>query len=139
MPQLEESENGDVQFQWCKRRGVANANKDVQFYESFIYDDVSYSLYDNVYLFKEGESEPYVGKIVKIWEQPGPKRRVKILWFFRPNDIYHYLDGHAPSEKDLFLASGEGVGLFNVNPLVNMIFIFKLNFHLFLHIIFVID
>ncbi|KAL0926327.1 hypothetical protein M5K25_002545 [Dendrobium thyrsiflorum] len=117
MPQLEESENGDLQFQWGKRRGVGNANKDVQFYESFIYDEESYSLYDNVYLFKEGDNEPYVGKILKIWEQPGQKRRVKILWFFRPNDISRYLDGHASSEKDLFLASGEGIGLSNVNPL----------------------
>ncbi|PKU75186.1 protein ANTI-SILENCING 1 isoform X2 [Dendrobium catenatum] len=117
MPQLEESENGDLQFQWGKRRGVGNANKDVQFYESFIYDEESYSLYDNVYLFKEGDSEPYVGKILKIWEQPGQKRRIKILWFFRPNDISRYLDGHASSEKDLFLASGEGVGLSNINPL----------------------
>lgn len=117
MPPTEDSENGVLQFQWGKRRGVGNANKDVKFYDSFIYDEESYSLYDNVYLFKEGDSEPYVGKILKIWEQPGQKRRVKILWYFRPDDISAYLDGHASSKKELFLASGEGVGLSNVNPL----------------------
>ncbi|XP_020578836.1 protein ANTI-SILENCING 1-like isoform X2 [Phalaenopsis equestris] len=117
MPQLEESENSDLQFRWGKRRGVGNANKDVQFYESFIFDEESYSLYDNVYLFKEGESDPYIGKILKIWEQPRRKRRVKILWFFRPDDIINYLDGHVSSKNDLFLAAGEGVGLCNINPL----------------------
>lgn len=117
MPPLDESENGVLQFQWGKKRGVGNANKDVHFYESFIYDEESYSLYDNVYLFKEGDAVPYVGKLLKIWEQPGHKKRVKILWFFRPSDINVYLFGHASSEKELFLASGEGVGLSNVNPL----------------------
>ncbi|KAG0458172.1 hypothetical protein HPP92_022902 [Vanilla planifolia] len=100
------------------KKGVGNTNKDVQFYESFVYDGESYLLYDNVYLFKEGDDEPYVGKILKVWEQPGHKRRVKILWFFRANDIHVYLDGHASSKKGaLFSFTGEGVGLFNINPL----------------------
>ncbi|PKA51614.1 DNA (cytosine-5-)-methyltransferase [Apostasia shenzhenica] len=116
MPPLDEHENGDLQFHWGKR-GASNLKKDVHFYESFTYDKESYSLYDNVYLFKQGADEPYIGKILKIWELPDRKRRVKILWFFRPSDVHAFLDGHTPSEKEIFLASGEGVGLSNVNPL----------------------
>ncbi|XP_019705977.1 protein ANTI-SILENCING 1 isoform X2 [Elaeis guineensis] len=108
--------NDDIQFHWGKKRGIGATKRDYQFYESFTFDNVNYSLYDCVYLFKHGEPEPYIGKILKIWEQSGHKR-VKILWFFRPNEIRNYLGDHAPSEKEIFLASGEGVGLSNINAL----------------------
>ncbi|XP_026659261.2 protein ANTI-SILENCING 1-like [Phoenix dactylifera] len=116
MAHLEDQSNDDIQFHWGKKRGIGGTKKDCQFYESFTFDNVNYSLYDCVYLFKHGEPKPYIGKILKIWEQPGHKR-VKILWFFCPNEIQNYLGDHAPLEKEIFLASGEGVGLSNVNTL----------------------
>ncbi|KAG1365807.1 protein ANTI-SILENCING 1 [Cocos nucifera] len=116
MAHLEDRSNDDIQFHWGKKRGIGGTKRDCQFYESFTFDNVSYSLYDCVYLSKHGEPEPYIGKILKIWEQLGHKR-VKILWFFRPNEIQNYLGDHAPLEKEIFMASGEGVGLSNVNAL----------------------
>lgn len=106
-----------VEFKWKKKRGVGR-NKVIQFYESFIYDGVEYTLHDCAYFYKEGEIEPYVGKLIKIWENEQAKvKKVKVLWFFRPSDISNFLGGEVPLENELFLASGEGVGLFNCNPL----------------------
>ncbi|XP_038988426.1 protein ANTI-SILENCING 1-like [Phoenix dactylifera] len=116
MAHSKDRSNDDIQFHWGKKRGIGGTKRDCQFYESFTFDNVNYSLYDCVYLSKHGEPEPYIGKILKIWEQSGHKR-VKILWFFRPNEIQNYLGDHAPLEKEIFMASGEGVGLSNVNEL----------------------
>jgi len=118
---MEENKNVGLQFQWGIKRGVGGAKKDVQFYESFTFDEVHYTLYDCVCLFKKGVTEPYIGKIVKIWEQGDGKKKVKILWFFLPSEISNYLGDHKPLEKEIFLASGEGVGLANINSLVNFI------------------
>lgn len=126
MAHSEDRSNDDIQFHWGKKRGIGGAKRDYQFYESFTFDNVNYSLYDCVYLFKHNEHEPYIGKILRIWEQSGHKR-VKILWFFQPNEIRNYLGDHVPLEKEIFLASGEGVGLFNVNALVNLIHVFCLD------------
>ncbi|KAJ6797692.1 protein ANTI-SILENCING 1-like isoform X1 [Iris pallida] len=111
-----EPDKSELQFQWGKKRGVGGAKKDTQFYESFTFDGEEYSLYDCVYLFKEGEDEPYIGKLLKVWDQDN-RRKVKILWFFRPTDITNYLGDYVPMDKEIFLASGEGVGLFNINIL----------------------
>ncbi|KAJ6793085.1 protein ANTI-SILENCING 1-like isoform X1 [Iris pallida] len=111
-----EPDGSGLQFQWGKKRGIGGAKRDSQFYESFTFDGDEYSLYDCAYLCKKDEEEPYIGKIIKIWEQDG-KKKVKILWFFRPSDVPDYLGDHAPTEKEIFLASGEGVGLSNINPL----------------------
>ncbi|XP_062205049.1 protein ANTI-SILENCING 1-like [Phragmites australis] len=104
-----------IQFSWGKRRGKGGAKMDTQFYDSFTFDNVKYSLYDCVYLFKSGDPEPYIGKIVKIWEQNQAKK-VKILWFFLPDEIQKYLGGPV-MEKEIFLASGDGIGLADINPL----------------------
>ncbi|KAJ6852405.1 protein ANTI-SILENCING 1-like isoform X1 [Iris pallida] len=111
-----EPDFSELQFQWGKKRGIGGAKKDSQFYESFMFDGDEYSLYDCAYLCKKDEDEPYIGKIIKIWEQDN-KKKVKILWFFRPSDVLSYLGDHEPMEKEIFLASGEGVGLSNINPL----------------------
>ncbi|CAO2203986.1 unnamed protein product [Urochloa humidicola] len=105
----------EIQFSWGKCRAKGGAKMDTQFYESFTLDNVNYSLYDCVYLFKYGDPEPYIGKIVKIWEQNQAKK-VKILWFFLPNEIQKYLRGHV-MENEIFLASGNGIGLTDINPL----------------------
>ncbi|CAL4948791.1 unnamed protein product [Urochloa decumbens] len=105
----------EIQFSWGKPKAKGGSKMDTQFYVSFTLDNVKYSLYDCVYLFKDGDPEPYIGKIVKIWEQNQAKK-VKILWFFLPNEIQKYLRGHV-MEKEIFLASGNGIGLADINPL----------------------
>ncbi|XP_006644356.1 protein ANTI-SILENCING 1-like [Oryza brachyantha] len=107
--------NENIQFSWGKKRAKGGAKMDTQFYDSFTFDNVKYSLYDNVYLFKSGESEPYIGKIIKIWQQNQVKK-VKILWFFLPDEIKKHLSGPV-MEREIFLASGEGTGLADINPL----------------------
>ncbi|PUZ55880.1 hypothetical protein GQ55_5G247400 [Panicum hallii var. hallii] len=107
--------NKQIQFSWGKRRAKGGLKMDIRFYESFTLDNVKYSLYDCVYLFKHGDPEPYIGKIVKIWEQNQAKK-VKILWFFLPDEIQKYLRGSV-MEKEIFLASGDGIGLADINPL----------------------
>nr|XP_051195647.1 protein ANTI-SILENCING 1-like [Lolium perenne] len=107
------SEN--IQFSWGNKRAKNRLKMDTQFYGSFTFDNVNYSLYDCVYLFKNGEPEPYIGKILKIWQQNQAKK-VKILWFFSPDDIRSYLSGPV-AEKEIFLASGDGTGLADINPL----------------------
>ncbi|KAG7024535.1 Protein ANTI-SILENCING 1, partial [Cucurbita argyrosperma subsp. argyrosperma] len=115
MVEIEQLEN--IEFQWGKRKGIGGKKKDVTFYESFTYDGVEYFLYDSVYLYKEGEPEPYIGKILKIWQNPDKTKKVKILWFFRSCEIRNYLGAEDTREDELFLASGDGVGLANINPL----------------------
>ncbi|XP_011026556.1 PREDICTED: uncharacterized protein LOC105127121 isoform X2 [Populus euphratica] len=106
-----------IEFKWGKKRGVGGKKKDVQFYESFFYDGVDYTLYDSVYMYKEGETEPYIGKLIKIWENADKTKKVKVLWFFRPHEISNYLGDEKTPKNELFLASGEGLGNTNVNPL----------------------
>ncbi|POO03908.1 Splicing factor-like protein [Trema orientale] len=108
---------GGVEFKWGQVKGKGGRKKDVQFYGSFTYDGVEYALYDSVYLYKEGEPEPCIGKLIKIWENREKTKKVKVLWFFRPCEISNYLGVEEASENELFLASGEGVGLCNINPL----------------------
>ncbi|ESW09157.1 hypothetical protein PHAVU_009G105200 [Phaseolus vulgaris] len=106
-----------IEFKWGNMRSVGGRKKDVRFYESFSYDGVEYWLFDSVFLYKEAEPEHYIGKIVKIWETADKNKRVKVLWYFRPSEIGNFLDGSEALENELFLASGEGEGLANVNPL----------------------
>jgi hypothetical protein len=108
----------NFEFKWGKQRGVGGKKKDVKFYESFSYDGVEYALYDSVYMYEEGETEPYIGKLLKIWENADKTKKVKVLWFFCPREISNYLGDEKTAENELFLASGEGVGSTNVNPLV---------------------
>ncbi|XP_077210536.1 bromo-adjacent homology (BAH) domain-containing protein isoform X2 [Tasmannia lanceolata] len=120
MPAMSHSEDADGGenpiFKWGQKRGVGGAKKDAQFYESFTYDGIEYFLYDCVYLYKEGEPEPFIGKLLKIWEQSN-RRRVKVLWFFRPIELLNWLREDVTLENEIFLACGEGLGLTNVNPL----------------------
>ncbi|KAL5995274.1 hypothetical protein ACLOJK_025332 [Asimina triloba] len=114
----EEIDKGDKPaFKWGKKRCMGGAKRSIPIYESFTYDEVEYFLYDCVYLYKDGEVEPYIGKLIKIWELPNGEKKIKVLWFFRPVEIRNYLRDNVALEKELFLASGEGVGLVNVNPL----------------------
>lgn len=112
-------EEANVEFCWGVKRNKGVKGKDIQFYDSFTYDGVEYSSYDCVYVHKEGEPEPYIGKIMKIWDDLKlKKKRIKVWWFFRPIEIHNFYEGDcSPANKELFLASGEGKGVFNVNLL----------------------
>lgn len=110
-----------LEFEWGKKQGVGKkgegeTQKEVQFYQSFTYDGMEYDLYDTVYLHNDDGPGPYIGKLIEIWENPDKTKEVVVLWFFRPYEIDLEVEGTAKNE--LFLASGEGVGLANVNPLV---------------------
>ncbi|CAL0319218.1 unnamed protein product [Lupinus luteus] len=108
----------ELEFKWGIKGKLGGKKKDVQFYESFRYDGVDYKRYDSVYLYKEGEPEPYIGKIIKIWENADSKtKKVKVLWFFRPCEILNFLEGIETLENELFLAYGDGLGLANISPL----------------------
>ncbi|XP_060963222.1 protein ANTI-SILENCING 1 isoform X2 [Cannabis sativa] len=106
-----------LEFKWGVMKKKGGKKKDVQFYGSFTYDGVEYFLYDSVYLFGEGEPDPHIGKLIKMWEGSDKKKKVKVLWFFRPREISRFLKMEEASENELLLASGEGRGLFNINPL----------------------
>ncbi|KAK4854552.1 hypothetical protein QYF36_025777 [Acer negundo] len=114
---VEVAEVENPEFKWGKKRGIGGKKKDVQFYGSFTYDGVEYTLYDCVYMYKEDEAEPYIGKLIKIWEHSDKTKRVKVLWFFRPCEIANFLGNDQALENELFLACGEGAGLVNINPL----------------------
>ncbi|XP_031490640.1 protein ANTI-SILENCING 1-like [Nymphaea colorata] len=112
--------NGDEpKFKWGKKSHTGRvAEKPAYFYESFTYDGIEYFLYDSVYLHAANEPEPYIGKLLKAWEYGDPAmKRIKVLWFFRPIELQNWLGDHQPQKNELFLASGEGVGLANINPL----------------------
>nr|GLL26731.1 protein ANTI-SILENCING 1 isoform X1 [Ipomoea trifida] len=107
----------DLEFMWGKKRGVGGKRKEVQFYESFTYDGVQYALYDCVYMHTKSGGEPYIGKLIKIWENGDKSKKVKVHWFFRPSEIMYHLKDEKVMVNEIFLASGEGIGLSNVNPL----------------------
>ncbi|KAI3822057.1 hypothetical protein L1987_09638 [Smallanthus sonchifolius] len=111
------NENGCLDFKWLKKRGVGGKNKEVRFYESFIYDGVEDKLYDCVYMYKEGLRQPYIGMLTKIWERPDKSKKVKVHWFFLPKEISKWLGETKTIENEIFLAAGGGHGLANINPL----------------------
>ncbi|GAB4842040.1 hypothetical protein Ancab_012000 [Ancistrocladus abbreviatus] len=116
-PFKEENQENLQKFEWGIKKGAGANDERVQFYESFTYNGVEYFLYDNVYLIHEGAKETDIGKLVKIWESPTKGRLVKIVWFFRPVDVRNFLRDYEPRWNELFLASGIGKGISNVNPL----------------------
>ncbi|PRQ50774.1 putative BAH domain, nucleotide-binding alpha-beta plait domain-containing protein [Rosa chinensis] len=106
----------DSEFKWGERLGVGRTNKDVRFYRSFTFQGVEYSLYDSVHLYKTGALETDIGKIIKIYST-ATEKKVRIVWFLRPAEICNFLGDYQPHWKEIFLASGEGTGLSNLNPL----------------------
>ncbi|KAL9405741.1 hypothetical protein Peur_002713 [Populus x canadensis] len=106
-------------FKWGTKRGVGRLNKEIQFYESFTYDGVKYCLHDCVCFYREGDSGTNIGKLVQIFETAAHERMVRAVWFFCPKDIRNFLGDYKPNWNELFLASGKGKGLSNVNLVVN--------------------
>lgn len=109
------------EFKWGNKRGVGLKNKEIQYYESFVYEGVEYFLYDCVYLYSSGHVETSIGKLVKIYERPTREKMIKVVWFFRPIEIQNFLGQYQPSWNELFLASGYGKGVSNVNFLESII------------------
>ncbi|CAA0808975.1 nucleic acid binding [Striga hermonthica] len=109
---VEESKgNEDIQFFWGIVKGVHT------FYESFTLDGIKYTLYDCVYMHRDGQAEPDIGKLVNIWETENSEKKVEVVWFFRPTEIASWLGEVKPLQRELFLASGHGKGLSNLSPL----------------------
>ncbi|XP_047323807.1 protein ANTI-SILENCING 1 [Impatiens glandulifera] len=103
-----------LDFKWGKRTSFGKSGKGISFYESFTYDGIDYSRYDCVYLQDKEDIEPYIGKLVKIWELPDKSKRVKVHWFFRPCEFSHYLGDEEVRQNEIFLASGKGVGVTDI-------------------------
>ncbi|RZC79975.1 hypothetical protein C5167_042554 [Papaver somniferum] len=106
-----------LDFKWGKLKG--KTREGIQLYESFMLDKVEYCLYDCVYLQNEDESkENHIGKIVKIMDSPNNQRKVKTVWFFRPSQVENWLRERQVAflVHEIFLASGEGRGVANINP-----------------------
>lgn len=111
-------ETDNSEFRWGVKRGAGVKGKEIQFYDSFTYEGVEYSRYDCVYIHKDGESDPYIGKIIKIWDdRKDKKKKMKVLWFFRPIEIRNWVDVESTTDREIFLAVGEGKGVFNINVL----------------------
>ncbi|KAI8544368.1 hypothetical protein RHMOL_Rhmol08G0290900 [Rhododendron molle] len=115
MSLLGEGHEDHTEFNWGLQMGVGGPNKDFLLYGSFTHGGVEYFLYDCVYMWRDNELD--IGKIVKIWETPSHSKKVKVVWFFRPIEIRQWLGDVEPLWNEIFLASGEGNGLFNCNPL----------------------
>ncbi|KAL2925259.1 Protein ANTI-SILENCING 1 [Bienertia sinuspersici] len=106
-----------MSFTWGIRIANNQPDSDSKSYKSFNYQGVQYSLFDCVYMYREGAKETDVGKLTKLWETKTGGKRGKVVWFFRPVDIFHYLRDYEPSWNELFMASGQGKGLSNIVPL----------------------
>nr|XP_025611086.1 protein ANTI-SILENCING 1 isoform X2 [Arachis hypogaea]XP_025673224.1 protein ANTI-SILENCING 1 isoform X2 [Arachis hypogaea] len=110
-----------IDFKWGNQTGHGQKNKDISFYESFVYEGVEYFLYDCAYFYLDQHFETSVGKLVKMYERPTHEKVLKVVWFFRPSEVRNFLGDYQPRWNELFLASGAGKGLSNVTPLESII------------------
>ncbi|XWS20370.1 hypothetical protein CRYUN_Cryun31cG0095600 [Craigia yunnanensis] len=101
-------------FKWGIEKGVGGKNRDINFYESFTYESEEYFVYDCVY-FDLGQPEAFIGKLVKMFEGPSHVKKVKVVWFMRSSEIRNYLGDYEPRWNEIFLASGQGRGVSNIN------------------------
>ncbi|XP_057838508.2 protein ANTI-SILENCING 1 isoform X2 [Cryptomeria japonica] len=120
--QDQELELIENEFRWGPKARMTQENNLV-YYESFFFEGTEYSCFDSIYLYKEGEPEPYIGKILEVWEdQLENRNKMKVLWFFRPIEIPKWLEDESkPAHKEIFLASGKGKGVTNVINTLNVI------------------
>lgn len=107
------SEEADIQW-----GTIMNCNKAKTFYSSFISEGVVYELFDNVEVYSgdaNDHSDPYIGKIVGLWEEKeSGMRKVMIRWFFKLKDLDREMEG---DPRELYLAFGKGKGVKNENDL----------------------
>ncbi|RHN76461.1 putative BAH domain-containing protein [Medicago truncatula] len=107
-------------FKWGNKRGIGVKNKDTQFYDSFVYEGVEYFLHDCVYFYHTDHVETSIGMLVKMFEN-GRRKMIRVVWFFRPSEIQSFHRSYQPSWNELFLASGKGKGLTNVNSVESIL------------------
>ncbi|XVE52151.1 hypothetical protein DITRI_Ditri02bG0099300 [Diplodiscus trichospermus] len=100
-------------FKWGMEKGVGGKNRDIIFYDSFIYKGEEYFVYDCVY-FELGQPEAFIGKLIKMFEGPNHAKKVKVVWFMRPSEIRNFLGEYEPRWNEIFLASVD-----NVNMILN--------------------
>mgnify|MGYP000008102351 CR=1 FL=1 len=110
MPDM--SDEADIQWGSLKKDSKDTSRN---FYTSFFSEGVEYKLYDNVEVYNHS-GEPYIGKIVKLWEEKSTgEKKVLIRWFFKNKELKQNPDGNP---KEVFLAFGKGKGVTNENELV---------------------
>ncbi|XP_007023965.2 PREDICTED: uncharacterized protein LOC18595798 isoform X2 [Theobroma cacao] len=114
------SEEKNLGFKWGVEKGVGGKNRDIMFYESFTYEGEEYFVYDCVYFYL-GQPEASIGKLVKMCEGPDHAKKVKVVWFMRPSEIRNFLGNYQPRWNEIFLASGQGPGVSNVNPVESIV------------------
>lgn len=107
-----------LEFSWGCKEHLGGKNLNLQYYKSFTYDGVEYFLYDSVYMWVEGQPGPHIGKLIRIYETSRLEKKVKVVWYFRPPEVQKWLNDTCLLNNELFLGSGEGLGLVNVNALV---------------------
>ncbi|CAK7356605.1 unnamed protein product [Dovyalis caffra] len=62
-----------------------------------------------------------IGKLVQIYETAAHERMVRAVWFFFPRDIRKFLGDYEPKWNEIFLASGKGKGLSNLNRVESIV------------------
>lgn len=100
-------------FQWGKKQAGTDSS-----YESMCYKGVWYGLYDCVFC-RSGMKKPYVGKLMRLYEDEGGARKVRIRWFLRPYElpvsVIRDLPKHVDNTNELFIALGSAKGVENDN------------------------
>lgn len=114
-------EEEDPCFKWGAKREMGRKNHNVSFYESFTFEGIEYRLLDCAYFFVYGQCETSIGKLVSMYETSKGEKKVKVIWFFRPSDIRSFLGEYEPQWNELFLASGDGTGVSNINGVVSLL------------------
>lgn len=113
-------------FKWGDKKAVGRTDKSVSFYESFTFEDIEYRLFDCAYFQIHGQCETSIGKLIRMYETSSGEKKVKVLWFFRPMDIRSYLRDYVPQWDELFLACGDDPGVYNINDVVRVSYLFFL-------------
>ncbi|GMI91867.1 hypothetical protein like AT3G15605 [Hibiscus trionum] len=109
-------EENNLGFKWGIEKGPGVKNRNIMFYESFFLKGEEYFVYDCVFFYL-GQPEASIGKLVKLFEGPNHVKKVKVDWFMRPSEIRNYLGDYEPRWNEIFLASGQGRGVSNINLL----------------------
>ncbi|KAK8551183.1 hypothetical protein V6N13_119667 [Hibiscus sabdariffa] len=107
-------EEKNLGFKWGTEKGPGVKNRGIMFYESFFLKGEEYFVYDCVYFYR-GQPEASIGKLVKLFEGPNHVKKVKVVWFMRPSEIRNFLGDYEPRWNEIFLASGQGPGVSNIN------------------------
>ena len=78
------------QWEWCgkitKRLGMKGRGKK-EFYPAIKRGTVTISVGDSaVFISTVKTAQPYIGKIESLWETHNAKMKVKVSWFYHPDE-----------------------------------------------------